>query len=145
MRTLLSLQSGRFQTAGGRQVVVTPKQQKELEDLGRRVSLGREIDWDMLLPLITVPYDNYEPPSQEHGTHVAGILAGNWPDQDNDDNGPLVGICPELTLYDFRVFDQNGEAEEFVIMAAPPGGRASQSLSRQSGDPRRQPQPLDTA
>lgn len=118
LRTLLALQSGRFKTSGGRQVVVTQQQQQELVDLTRRVNLGREIDWDMLLPLITVPYDRYEPPSQEHGTHVAGILAGNWPEQDNDDNGPLFGICPDLTLYDFRVFDQNGEAEEFVIMAA---------------------------
>ncbi|WP_448030895.1 S8 family serine peptidase [Bradyrhizobium liaoningense] len=118
LRGLLALQSGSFKTAGGQQVVVTKQQQQELLDLRRRVSLGREIDWDMLLPLITVPYDNYKQPSQEHGTHVAGILAGNWPEQDNDDNGPLLGICPELTLYDFRVFDQNGEAEEFVIMAA---------------------------
>ena len=52
------------------------------------------------------------------GTHVAGILAGRWPAAENDENLDLVGVCPDLRLYDLRVFDNTGNTEEFIIMAA---------------------------
>ena len=61
---------------------------------------------------------HYQKPNNEHGTHVAGILAGHWPAAENDENIDLVGICPDLSLYDFRVFDATGNTEEFIIMAA---------------------------
>jgi hypothetical protein len=119
LRTLLALEQNTFQTAGGRTFTLTSAQMDELKDLRRRISLGREIDWEMLLPLISVPHDaNYEKPALDHGTHVAGILAGNWPAAENHESGALIGVCPDLMLYDFRVFDQNGSSEEFVMMAA---------------------------
>lgn len=118
LRTLLALQSDTYATAGGRKIVLTAQQQSELGDFRRRVSLGREIDWDMLLPLITVPYDDYEKPAQEHGTHVAGTLAGDWREPAGDETEPMLGICPDLMLYDFRVFDHDGYTDEFVMMAA---------------------------
>jgi hypothetical protein len=118
LRTLLALQSDTFRDASGEEVTLSSNQKLELEDFRRRVGLGREIDWDALLPLITIAHDKgYRKPAHEHGTHVAGILAGDWR-EGADDSGPLTGICPDLTLYDFRVFDQFGTTEEFVIMAA---------------------------
>ncbi len=51
-------------------------------------------------------------PVNDHGTHVAGILAGNWPEQG------LVGICPDLQLYDMRVLDDDGTGDEVDIIAA---------------------------
>jgi serine protease AprX len=119
LRPLLALQKETYKTAGGRIVKLTRQQRTELNDFRRRVGLGRDIDWEMLLPLITVPHDKkYEKPAHEHGTHVAGILAGNWPSEENEEDVALIGICPDLTLYDFRVFDDTGDTEEFVVMAA---------------------------
>ena len=119
LRQLIALDSGDPQAIGDRKFSVKSKQKQELEDLRRRIDLGREVDWDLLLPLIAVPHDkNYRKPFHEHGTHVAGILAGNWPAQENDEDAALVGICPDLCLYDFRVFDEFGNTEEFIMMAA---------------------------
>jgi subtilisin family serine protease len=119
LRTLLALQEREYETAGGRKVTISKRQEAEFDDLARRVRLGREIDWDILEPLMRVPHtDEYERPLQDHGTHVAGILAGNWPAEADDERPSLVGICPELKLYDLRVFDRHGRGDEFTIVAA---------------------------
>src|ERR1044072_5984498 len=57
LRTLLALQTNTYVTGSGRTVTLTAKQQAELVDFRKRVKLGREIDWEMLLPLIEVPHD----------------------------------------------------------------------------------------
>jgi len=79
------------------------------------------IDWDALKPHLEVPYDaRYEPPVHSHGTHIAGIIGGDWR---RDDPGmparfDLVGVCPAIELYDLRVFGEDGTGEEFAIAAA---------------------------
>jgi serine protease AprX len=119
LRSLLALGAQHFISATGRAVKISRQQQTELQDLRRRISLGREIDWDLLLPLVEVPHTAaYEKPAHEHGTHVAGIIAGNWPADETEEDHALIGICPDLTLYDFRIFDNTGDTEEFVMMAA---------------------------
>lgn len=121
LRDLLSSrQEAKVITAGGRSKKLSKKEQEELLDLNRRVRRGREIDWDLLLPIITVPHQarTYEKPAHEHGTHVAGILAGHWPGAENNEGLDLVGLCPDLRLYDFRVFDKDGNGDEFTIMSA---------------------------
>jgi serine protease AprX len=121
LRDLLSShQAVKVTTAGGRSKKLSKAQQEELVDLNRRVRRGREIDWDLLLPIITVPHQarTYEKPAHEHGTHVAGILAGHWPRAENNEGLDLVGLCPDLRLYDFRVFDKDGNGDEFTIMSA---------------------------
>ncbi len=103
--------------------------QAQLEKLRAelRTSLlrGRSIDWDLLEPLLRIPHTRkaYQPPRADaHGTHVAGILAANW--QEAPDETPLtealVGVCPDLELYDLRVLpdDPNDTADEFTIIAA---------------------------
>ena len=67
-----------------------------------------------------MPKDPYQPPAHEHGTHVAGILAGDW--RQDDPQGAadhdVQGVCPDMELYDLRVFDADGAGDEFAILAA---------------------------
>ena len=44
-------------------------------------------------------------PARGHGTHVAGILAANWPEaaESTPLGEPLIGVCPDIELYDLRV------------------------------------------
>jgi serine protease AprX len=97
---------------------IDDRQRSEIE---RRVREGRAIDWDALEPLLRVPHDDgYVVPGVDHGTHVAGILGGNWRKDDPEmpSRSDLVGICPDIELYDLRVFDADGIGEEFGILAA---------------------------
>jgi Subtilase family len=62
-----------------------------------------------------VSMDGYMRPTNDHGTHVAGILGGNWLDDDGREKH--AGVCPDLRLYDLRVLKDNGEGDEFSIIA----------------------------
>jgi len=94
-------------------------------DVTNRLSRGGAIDWGELIPLFTVPSDDtYVHPVVDHGTHVAGILGGDWQEEHwpneypADEPDDLVGVCPGLTMYDLRVLDERGEGDEFTVMAA---------------------------
>ncbi|MGW0988372.1 S8 family serine peptidase [Streptomyces sp. NPDC002486] len=52
------------------------------------------------------------PPGDQHGTHIAGIIGGWWPELD------FRGICPRIRLYDVRVLDDDGGGDEFSIVTA---------------------------
>ncbi|MFD3472043.1 S8 family serine peptidase [Streptomyces sp. NPDC058682] len=87
-----------------------------------------QVDWtralphvEMLLPLQTpdphpqsVPPLPYKPPVHGHGTHIAGILGGWWPEEGIE----FRGICPRIQLYDFRVLNDQGQGDEFSIVTA---------------------------
>jgi hypothetical protein len=119
LRSLLTSLDEEKITIGERQITLDATQKREMTDLRRRIGLGREIDWGMILPLIEIPHDKtYKKPTHEHGTHVSGILAANWPAAENEQRVDLVGVCPDLRLYDFRVFDKTAGTEEFIIMSA---------------------------
>jgi len=76
-----------------------------------------DLDWARASAMIRISHDkDYAVPKSEHGTHVAGILAANWPDSDSKE--PLNGICPEIDLFDLRVFDETGTGNEFSILCA---------------------------
>ena len=82
---------------------------------------GREIDWEMLKPLIEVPHnDDYIVPKHSHGTHVAGIVAADWRPNDPEPSGDYLisGVCPDMKLYDLRVLDDQGQGDEFSCIAA---------------------------
>ena len=98
---------------------------EQREQLRNSLRRGRAIDWDLLEPFLRVPHtrEQYRPPRHDgHGTHVAGILAANWPEAvDRTPLGePLVGVCPDIELYDLRVLPDNPEdrADEFTVIAA---------------------------
>jgi hypothetical protein len=101
----------------------------KLCDLQRGLRSGRSIDWSLVEPALRIEHrpgqdktgnDHYIGPQHEHGTHVAGILAGDWRqgDDPSPDDHDLTGVCPGLPLYDLRVLDQNGVGDEFAILAA---------------------------
>jgi serine protease AprX len=98
------------------------EQPETVKDLRLSLNSGREIDWSLLLPFIEIPHndDLYKRPVHEHGTHVAGILAGNWPkdDRQNPEDENILGVCPDINLYDLRVLNDDGEGDEFSVMAA---------------------------
>jgi Subtilase family len=72
--------------------------------------------------------DGYVRPTHDHGTHIAGILGGNWvrgPGQEAH-----VGVCPTVNLYDLRVLGDNGEGDEFSVIA---GLRLVKALNDEAG------------
>jgi len=103
---------------------------------------GLPIRWTRFADLLRVPHEadttkkgktikGYRPPANEHGTHVAGILAGDWRRADapvdawgepgNTWSAPdndLIGVCPNLELYDLRVFGPDGTGNEYAVLAA---------------------------
>jgi hypothetical protein len=96
-------------------------QEDQVRELRRSLLSGRALDWGLLEPLVRVPHDgSYRVPEHTHGTHVAGILAGDWKvsDQNGSLEEDLVGVCPDLRLYDLRVLDKTGQGDEFSILAA---------------------------
>jgi len=92
-------------------------------ELRRGLRSGRELDWAILEPFLRVAHDQeYEPPKHEHGTHVAGILGGDWRKADGEERFPAArdvsGMCPDINLYDLRVLNDAGVGDEFSVMAA---------------------------
>lgn len=80
--------------------------------------------------------DTYRPPGNDHGTHVAGILAANWINEDRSGIGQpalrtvMAGICPDMPVWDIRVLDDWGQGDEFSIVA---GLRLVEAINRRAG------------
>jgi serine protease AprX len=99
-----------------------------VNELKINLDSGRALDWNLLEPFLRVPhvdpiYGEYQKKIKDsHGTHVAGIIAANWPEAAKTSlNKELYGICPDLEIYDLRVLgrDEDGDpADEFTIIAA---------------------------
>jgi hypothetical protein len=58
----------------------------------------------------------YTAPTNSHGTHVAGILAGNW--SGAEDHQDVRGVCPDLKLWDLRVVGESGDGLESRLLMA---------------------------
>jgi len=93
------------------------KYKTAFEHLKTRDQNARDLDWDIVQPLIKLTPEDFEPPGSDHGTHVAGIIAANLP-KPQDSDQPIIGMCPDVSLYDMRVFDREGEGDEFAILCA---------------------------
>lgn len=95
---------------------------------------GYQIDWGLIEQLISADPLQADVPGDPHGTHVAGIIAGNLPAPDHQDDkdqncedepnqiksgyrkvvekfGPFTGICPDIRLYDLRVIGGNRQTQ----------------------------------
>lgn len=55
-----------------------------------------------------------------HGTHVAGIIAGEYPHLLHDDGEPLTfsGMAPRTRLHSFKVLNNRGEGDDAWILVA---------------------------
>jgi serine protease AprX len=109
-------------TPGSAEDGALAEQRVQLRNSLRR---GRSIDWDLLEPFLRVPHTRagyVKPQHDAHGTHVAGILAANWPEATDTTpmREPILGVCPDLELYDLRVLPDNpdDQADEFTVIAA---------------------------
>jgi len=100
---------------------VAAQVREALDELNKGLSRGRTIDWKLVAPFLRIPHDDtYVAPANDHGTHVAGIVAADWRAREpgNSTSGDLIGVCPDLKLYDLRVLDAAGRGDEFAVMAA---------------------------
>lgn len=105
-----------------------------LEDKQKR----RPLDWRKIQPLIELdigPRDPGKPPlprpENPHGTHVAGILGADW--REPDGSQKMVGVCPDILLYDCRVLGSSRGDSEFAVSAAL---QFIRFFNEQSGHPR---------
>lgn len=98
------------------------KLREQLEELRNALNNGRTLDWTLVAPCLRIPHQDGRYPElrNDHGTHVAGILAGDWRSAESEGvlEENLTGVCPDLPLYDLRVLDQDGRGDEFAVMAA---------------------------
>jgi serine protease AprX len=85
------------------------------------VARGRAVDWELIAPRLQITHDtSYCKPEDDHGTHVAGILMGDWRSEDCPSAGPhdIQGMCTDMTIYDLRTFDEEGRSDEFQVLSA---------------------------
>lgn len=109
-----------------RAAIKDPDLKKELQHLRTSLRLGLSIDWKLIRRFLEIPIGDYKPadvPENDHGTHVAGVLAGDWRQGDagklEKTAETMQGVCPDLNLYDLRVLGgPNGTGDEFNVMAA---------------------------
>lgn len=83
--------------------------------LAEGLSADRPVDWTLVEPLLLRP--DPAPPAHPHGTHVAGILGAHWRDAGARD-ARMLGVCPDIRLYDLRVLGPDAEQTEFAVIAA---------------------------
>lgn len=70
-------------------------------------------DWKLIEPLIELDRPDLDSLSSDHGTHVASILGADWRKEYGvpDEKPKLVGVCPDINLYDLRVLKGQGGLE----------------------------------
>lgn len=98
----------------------------QIQDANAALERGQSIDWSLFAPLLRVPHDehyrkdNHVPSAAlDHGTHVAGILGADWKKtKKNGLEDDLLGVCPDIEMYDMRILDAGGNGDEFTVMAA---------------------------
>ncbi|MES2055175.1 MAG: S8 family peptidase [Pseudomonadota bacterium] len=90
-----------------------------LDELRADAQAGRPYDWERLSRLIEVPVGDLPAAAvgqpNGHGTHVAGVLAGDWRE---DEKTVYHGVCPNIRLYDLRVLGSTNGDTEFGVIAA---------------------------
>ena len=87
--------------------------EKNLKRIGRKLDQDQRLDWELVETLLKLP--RFVVPLDHHGTHVAGTLAADW--RENEER-KMLGVCPDIRLYDFRVVGHSAEDTEFAIIGA---------------------------
>ncbi|MGX7745098.1 S8 family peptidase [Rhodopseudomonas parapalustris] len=86
--------------------------QKYLKQVAADAENRRPINWADVEKLITLK--DPPPPSNPHGTHVAGIIGADG----KSAGAAYDGMCPDIRLYDFRVLGKTAADTEFAVIAA---------------------------
>jgi hypothetical protein len=73
------------------------------------------LDWSSIEPLLRLAEPDV--PTDGHGTHVAGIIGGDWTDAKTG-KAMVKGLCPDIKLMDFRIIGQNLDETEFAVLGA---------------------------
>jgi hypothetical protein len=116
-----------FQRRYGASAEASARKARELiRALRRRLAAGRDLDWEMVQPLVNIPRDRPLPTldgrTLSHGTAVAGLLAGEILDSSGAPDPTMPqGACPDLRLIDVRLVDVADGAlkiSEFNLVAA---------------------------
>jgi serine protease AprX len=145
VRRIITDDESDFQRLPGR---VKERLEGERAHIRQSLLSGNELNWPLLAPLLQVPHDDTyrddghpdhdHVPRLEHGTHVAGLLGGDWRSRDvavsvrpkptpvRQPTSPAVeppvegfaGVCPDINLYDLRILNDEGIGDEFTVMAA---------------------------
>lgn len=98
---------------------------RHVRQLQQRLDDGLEIDWGLLEPFLRDM--DPPPPPTGHGTHVAGVLAADWREEETVPAGGqaqvaprivMQGVCPDIRLYDMRVMSPGDGVREFEVIAA---------------------------
>ena len=92
---------------------------RDLKALAGDADNDRPINWSLVAPFIEVSPET--PPFGGHGTHVAGIIGARGrgtPESGASSSDTVDGMCPDITLYDFRVLGKTLQDTEFAIIAA---------------------------
>jgi subtilisin family serine protease len=97
---------------------------RNLELIARQLEKRLPPDWNLIEPLIFTQGDDGSRLVSDHGTHVAGILGGDWRRRSTTtgDGRPEVllrGVCHDINLFDLRVIhESNRQSTEFALLAA---------------------------
>ncbi len=73
------------------------------------------LDWSSIEPLLRLVDPSV--PTDGHGTHVAGIIGGDWVDSKTKKQR-VKGLCPDIKLMDFRILGQDLDETEFAVLGA---------------------------
>jgi subtilisin family serine protease len=93
---------------------------ERLDQIAKQLSLNIQPDWALIEPLIRLRGASGERKLfSDHGTHVAGIIGGDWRSEEDEKEIVFQGVCPDINLYDLRVVEERSlEATEFALVAA---------------------------
>jgi serine protease AprX len=95
---------------------ISPKEASvHLKTIAGDAKAGHPINWGVVEKLVTLR--NPKPPTNPHGTHVAGIIGADK-SGNGIESGYSDGMCPDIRLYDFRVLGKNMADTEFAVIAA---------------------------
>ena len=84
------------------------------DDLQKSAGLGSRIVYSESF----IPGDPSANDAYGHGTHVAGIVAGNGRDSANGYPAQYVGVAPNANIINLRVLDANGSGTDSQVIAA---------------------------
>ena len=109
---------GRLTSPGFRDTAIA-----NLEAIARQLDRRTTPDWSLVEPLIRwEDRGDGAHLTSDHGTHVAGTLAGDWRRRQGSTDAAdavLRGVCPDLSLYDLRVIHpRDRRSSEFAVIAA---------------------------